>query len=84
MAAQDASFNELNEELTATSNVPAEPGLYRVCVRGRDAPDNSGGPGGIVLMVYDPESGFVTVCLQLQERRNDTDWQLSVPVQGGT
>jgi hypothetical protein len=57
---QDGAFDEVSEDVTATFNAPAAPGLYDLCVRGTDTASNTGASECIQLVVYDPSGGFVT------------------------
>lgn len=59
MAASDGTFDEVAEDVTA-SYTATETGVFSVCVRGTDAPGNTGAPECIMLAVYDPSAGFVT------------------------
>jgi parallel beta-helix repeat protein len=64
MTAQDGDFDAVSENVTATFNAPAEAGIYtyNLCIRGTDSAGNTGPDECIELMlvVYDPEGGFVT------------------------
>ncbi len=60
MVASDGTFDEVTEDVEASFNAPAEPGIYDLCVRGTDDPGNVGDPECIMLVVYDPTGGFVT------------------------
>jgi parallel beta-helix repeat protein len=52
-------FSSPTEDVNATFSV-ADAGVYDLCVRGTDAYDNPGPEECILLVVYDPEGGFVT------------------------
>jgi len=54
------TFNSPTENVTATFTALSAPGVYDLCVRGTDIWDNTGTPECILLVVYDPEGGFVT------------------------
>ena len=62
LAARDGGFDAVAEDVVGT--IPAaslaEPGVYRVCVRGVDLPGNIGVISCVLLVVYDPDGGFVT------------------------
>ena len=60
MVASDGTFDEVAEDVKTSFNAPADAGIYDLCVRGTDAPDNVGDPECIMLVVYDPSGGFVT------------------------
>jgi hypothetical protein len=60
MAAQDGAFDALSENVEAGFNSPTEAGIYDLCVRGTNAPGTSGPGECIMLVVYDPDGGFVT------------------------
>jgi hypothetical protein len=60
MAAQDGGFDEVSEDVEASSAAPGAAGIYDLCVRGTDEPGNTGDAECIMLVVYDPEGGFVT------------------------
>jgi hypothetical protein len=59
MAASDATFDEVDEEVTAV--IPGQQtGVYEICVNGTDSAGNTGADECILLPVYDPQGGFVT------------------------
>ncbi|MBI3300714.1 MAG: hypothetical protein HYZ72_01340 [Deltaproteobacteria bacterium] len=60
MTSQDNAFNEVSEDVTASPLYFTSAGVYNVCVRGRDAVTNVGVPACVLLVVYDPNAGFVT------------------------
>jgi hypothetical protein len=60
MAAQDGSFDAVSEDVEATFDAPTIAGIYDLCVRGTDEHANTGDSECIMLVVYDPEGGFVT------------------------
>jgi len=60
MNAQDGGFDQVSEDVEATVPAFAEAGIHEVCVRGTDAAGNTGPAECILLVVYDPEGGFVT------------------------
>lgn len=60
MAADDGAFDSVSEDVTVTFTAPTTVGIYRLCVRGTDEHDNTGDPQCVMLVVYDPEGGFVT------------------------
>jgi parallel beta-helix repeat protein len=60
MDATDGTFDEVSEDVTASFTAPAEAGIYDLCVRGTDAAGNTGAAECIMLVVYDPDGGFVT------------------------
>jgi hypothetical protein len=60
MAVQDGAFDEVSEDVTASFGAPGTAGIYDLCVRGTDAATNIGDPECIMLVVYDPDGGFVT------------------------
>jgi hypothetical protein len=62
MDAQDGAFDEVSEDVTVTFTAPTEAGIYDLCVRGTDALCNVGIEEctEVMLVVYDPEGGFVT------------------------
>lgn len=47
-------------EVSGSITAPATPGIYDLCVRGIDNYWNWGEPACIMLVVYDPDGGFVT------------------------
>ena len=59
MTAGDGSFDEVTEEVSAIIGT-LDPGVYNVCVHGTDVADNTGDQECILLVVFDPEDGFVT------------------------
>jgi len=60
MAAQDGAFDSVSETVTATFTAPAIAGIYGIAVFGTDVVLNVGDPELIMLVVYDPDGGFVT------------------------
>jgi hypothetical protein len=60
MDAQDGGFDAVSEDVTATFTAPATAGIYDLCVRGTDEHANIGDSECIMLVIYDPEGGFVT------------------------
>jgi hypothetical protein len=60
LAAQDGAFDEASEDVAAIFNAPAEAGIHDLCVRGTDEVGNIGPEECIMLVVYDPDGGFVT------------------------
>jgi hypothetical protein len=60
MAASDSTFDEVSEDVEISFNAPIDAGIYDLCVRGTDSPGNLGDPECIMLVVYDPDGGFVT------------------------
>ena len=60
MDASDGNFDEVSEDVTVTFTAPTTAGIYRLCVRGTDEHDNTGDPKCVMIVVYDPEGGFVT------------------------
>ena len=60
MAAQDGTFDEASEDVSANFTAPSAVGVYNLCVRGTDAVGNVGNQECIMLVVYDPSAGFVT------------------------
>jgi parallel beta-helix repeat protein len=60
MDAQVGDFDAVSEDVIATFSAPADAGIYDLCVRGTDVYDNIGPAECILLVVYDPEGGFVT------------------------
>ena len=61
MSADDGSFfDEVTEEVETPISAFTEVGIHEVCVRGTDAAGNTGSAECILLVVYDPEGGFVT------------------------
>jgi hypothetical protein len=60
MDAQDGAFDEVSEDVTVTFTTPETAGVYDLCVLGTDEHDNTGDSECIMLVVYDPEGGFVT------------------------
>ena len=66
MDAADLGFDSPVEAVTATIPAFAAAGVYEVCVRGTDEPDNSSDPGTdpentcTLLVAYDPDGVFVT------------------------
>ena len=60
MSAADESFDGVSEDVWAAFDAPSQAGIYNLCVRGTDEPGNIGEPECTMLVVYDPEGGFVT------------------------
>ncbi|MDH4137950.1 MAG: right-handed parallel beta-helix repeat-containing protein, partial [Anaerolineae bacterium] len=60
MSAQDGSFDDVSETVEATIEAFGTAGIHEVCVQGTDAAGNTGPEECILLVVYDPEGGFVT------------------------
>jgi len=60
MYASDGGFDEVTEEAFGAISAFSTPGVYEVCVRGRDVAGNDGEPDCTLLAVYDPDGGFVT------------------------
>jgi len=60
MSAQDGEFDGVSEDVEATFSAPGEAGIYDLCVRGTDAAGNTGPAECIMLVVYDPDGGFVS------------------------
>jgi hypothetical protein len=60
MNAHDGGFDAVSEDVEATLVAPSEAGIYDLCVRGTDVADNTGVEECIMLIVYDPDGGFVT------------------------
>ncbi len=60
MAALDGAFDEVSEDVTATSTASDTPGVYSLCVRGTDVTGNTGNPECPMLVIFDPSGGFVT------------------------
>ena len=60
MTAQDGTFDEISEDVSANFTAPSAVGVYNLCVRGTDAVGNVGNQECIMLVVYDPSAGFVT------------------------
>lgn len=60
IAASDAAFDAVSEDVAV--NIPASgtPGVYNLCVRGTDVAGNTGSPECTMFVVYDPSAGFVT------------------------
>lgn len=56
----DNSFDSPAEGITVDLSTPAIPGVYDIYVRGTDVYGNVGPSENILLVVYDPEGGFVT------------------------
>ncbi len=53
-------FDSPTEDVAATFTAPASAGIYDLCVRGTDSANNTGEAECIMLVVYDPDGGFVT------------------------
>ncbi len=60
MAAQDSTFDEVSENVTAVVPAFAEAGVLQFCVSGTDSASNKGEKDCIFVAVYDPDDGFVT------------------------
>ena len=60
MNAQDGGFDEVSEDVEASISAFTEAGVYNLCVHGTDEHGNIGSEECILLVVYDPEGGFVT------------------------
>lgn len=60
MAAQDATFDEVSEDVTAAVPAFAQANVHQLCVAGTDTAGNSGEEDCTLLAVYDPSAGFVT------------------------
>ena len=60
MAAADGAFNAVSESVSATLPAFGAAGVHELCVRGRDAANNTSAPVCILFAVYDPAAGFVT------------------------
>jgi len=60
MNAQDEGFDAVTEDVEATLVAPSEAGIYDLCVRGTDVANNTGVEECMMLVVYDPDGGFVT------------------------
>jgi len=60
MYASDGDYDEVAEGVFGTISAFSTPGVYEVCVRGRDEAENYGEPECTLLAVYDPDGGFVT------------------------
>jgi hypothetical protein len=60
MTATDGSFDEVVEDVKATIIAPATPDVYNLCLRGTDATNSVGPETCVLLVVYDPDAGFVT------------------------
>lgn len=54
------SFDSPTVSVSADFTAPGDAGIYDLCVWGTDQPQNVGDPECIMLVVYDPEGGFVT------------------------
>ena len=59
MTADDGAFDEIAEDVSA-SFTPTSVGIFDLCVRGTDAADNTGAVECAMLVVFDPDGGFVT------------------------
>ncbi len=59
MNAQDGAYDSPSETVSASFSAPAA-GIYDVCVSGADAAGNAGAETCTVLVVFDPDGGFVT------------------------
>lgn len=53
-------YDELSEVVSGAFAAPATPGIYNLCVRATDNYWNRGEPTCVMLVVYDPDGGFVT------------------------
>ncbi len=60
MAATNGEFNDPNEDVVVILPAPSEAGIYNLCVSGTDANSNTSPEECILLVVYDPDGGFVT------------------------
>jgi hypothetical protein len=60
VAAVDATFDEVAEDVTASLGAFSQAGVHSICARGIDRPGNVGAADCIQLAVYDPNGGFVT------------------------
>ncbi|MDX1405511.1 MAG: FG-GAP repeat protein [Woeseiaceae bacterium] len=60
MTAQDGTFDEPSEGVTAAVAAFATPDVHQLCVTGTDAAGNSGDEDCTLLAVFDPSAGFVT------------------------
>ena len=60
MNALDGQFDTVSEDVTATFGAPSAAAIYDLCVRGIDAVGNTGDSECVMLVVYDPDGGFVT------------------------
>ena len=60
MSPVDGSFDSPIESVIYSFNAPATSGIYDICLRGIDVFDNVGPEECSLLVVYDPEGGFVT------------------------
>lgn len=60
MSAQDSAFDEVQEDVQASFTAPDNAAIFDLCVRGSDVAENVGAERCIMLVVYDPEGGFVT------------------------
>jgi hypothetical protein len=60
MTAQDGSFDEMLEDVTADVPAFAEAGVHHLCVSGTDSAGNPGEEDCTFLAVYDSDAGFVT------------------------
>ena len=58
LSASDGSFDEVNEDVTATIGPFVTPAVLQICVRGTDAAGNTGMEECALLAVYDPSNGF--------------------------
>ena len=54
------SFNSPFVHVSVNITAPSEAGIYGLCVYGTDEIGNSGDESCIMLVVYDPDGGFVT------------------------
>ena len=59
MAAQDGTFDEVSEIVTAVVPAFAEAGVHQFCVSGTDSAGDTGDEDCIFLAVHDPVAGFV-------------------------
>jgi hypothetical protein len=56
----DGTFDEPSENVIGTFNAPNTPGIYNISVRATDCYGNVGDTETVMLVVYDPNGGFVT------------------------
>jgi hypothetical protein len=60
MYPEDGSWDTPTEDVSCDLSVPLSAGVYDLCVSGTDTSDNMSEPECTLLVVYDPEGGFVT------------------------
>jgi hypothetical protein len=60
MDAVDGAFDDVSEDITAALPAFSAAGFYTVAVTGTDSEGNTGAPACVRVVVYDPDSGFVT------------------------